>query len=114
LVEKGIAKTRHFRPQSDAPESKKHLLDVSDMLWTSGESSILSEMANIGSSDYLVYGRVFAYDSETKLLKVELTIENRLNGQKLSTIGEGNKGSLSGAVKSAIKKMNADLESFID
>lgn len=113
LVSGGLEKTGAFHAQEEAGGVRKHLLDVSDMLWTSGESAILPDLVEHSQADFVAYGRVFHYDSPTRLLKVEVTLEHRLSGRKLSRIGAGSRGSLKHAVANAVENIDADLEPFL-
>lgn len=104
-VLQGVKKLGRFRPMREDPKLKKHLLDVSDMLWTSGESEVSGDLANLVTSDYLIYGRVYAYDSETRKLKVELTLMNRVERDSLSVQGEGQNGDMTLAVNDALHNL---------
>ena len=103
FVIKDFLSSGKFREASEEPGELKHILDVTDMLWTSGESSLLADLDKIGHSDYLAYGRVIEFDSTSHQLKVELTVEQRKSGAKLVVEGVGEHGSLELAVNNAVQ-----------
>lgn len=113
LVVDGLGSTGAFYAQEENGGVRKHLLDVSDMLWISGGTEILPDLVEHSVADYVAYGRVFHYEQVTRLLKVEVTLVNRSNGNRMSRIGEGQRGSLEAAVSDAVHKLSADLSSFL-
>lgn len=113
LTIEGMERTQQFQMINESSANRKHLSDIADMLWSSGESSILQDIVQVVQSDYLVYGRVFEYNPDERILKIELTLTNCMNGDKLSKIGEGSKGSLAAAIIDATNQINEDLEDFL-
>ena len=109
----GVIQWGRFRPMHESESDKKHLADVSDMLWISGESTVLDDLVRVGESDYLLVGRVFGYDDRTKTLSVEMSLIERRTGRKVSAQGHGEEGSLSLAVEDAMRNLQGKLDEFL-
>ena len=113
LVVTGLQSTGRFCKQEEQGGVRKHLLDVSDMLWISGSSEILPDLVEHSQADYVAYGRVFFYERATRTLKVEVTLEERQSGKRLSQVGVGSQGSFEAAVDDAVKKIAVELDTFL-
>lgn len=103
-----------FREEQIELGERKHMNDVSDMLWGSNEPDVLQDLIRRGHSDYLVFGRVLEYDKSTRQLVIELTLVNREEDDRLVVQGRGASGSLPIAVKDAVSRFAPDLENFMD
>jgi len=106
LVSGSMEKRGRFRRMEEPEANKKHLRDVADMLWTSAGTDILPELVDHVEADYLIYGRVLRYETESRLLWIELTLVQRDNGRALVVQGSGKKGNLKRAVEDAVKKLD--------
>lgn len=103
-----------FREEQIELGERKHMNDVSDMLWGSNEPDVLQDLIRRGHSDYLVFGRVLEYDKSTRQLVIELTLVNREEDDRLVVQGRGASGSLPIAVKDAVSRFAPSLENFMD
>lgn len=103
-----------FRAAETELKEKKHMMDVSDMLWSSNEPDVLQDLIHRGDSDYLVFGRVLDYEKSTRFLWIELTLVQRESKDQLVVQGKGSSGSLPNAVKDAVSRLAPNLEPFMD
>lgn len=102
--------TGRFQMMQAETSQRNHLMDVSDMLWQSGETSLLDEMYSLVDTDYLVYGRVFGWDATNRVIQIELTMLHVKSKRKISSIGNGANGSLQHAVNDAVQKIDSRLD----
>ncbi len=109
LAESAIGATGLFRIEMPDASHRKHLRDVADMLWASGDSALLQDVASLVDSDWLLYGRVLSYDQGSRQLNVELTLLERESGRRIVEIGVGERGSLPKAIADAVSRLEASL-----
>lgn len=102
--------THLFNLSREEPTNRRHLIDISDMLWKSGESDMLKDIESLVQSEYLMYGRVIAYNQDTRDLQVGLTLVHRASGERWDETGEAEKGNLSKAVQNAVQKISDRLQ----
>lgn len=109
LAENAIGATGQFRIEMPEASHRKHLRDVADMLWASGDSALLQDVAGLVDSDWLLYGRVLSYDEVNRRLNVELTLLERDSGRRIVGQGVGERGSLPKAIADAVSRLEASL-----
>lgn len=109
LAENAMGATGQFRIEKPEASHRKHLRDVADMLWASGDSALLQDVADLVESDWLLYGRVLSYNQVNRQLNVELTLLERESGRRIVGIGVGERGSLPKAIADAVARLDASL-----
>lgn len=114
LVTAEMSHTGKFRSAEIELKEKKHMQDMSDMLWSSGEPDVLQDLIEHGKSDYLMYGRVLEYDKSTRMLIVELSLVRRDTGQMIASQGKGSSGSLANAIRDAVHRLAPNMERIMD
>lgn len=100
-----IEKTRLYQIRQGPSENLNHLREVSDMIWSSGDGSLLPELESMIQSDFLLYGRVIAFQVESRELQVELTLVHLPSKTRYTAQGVGAKGSLASAVQNAMESI---------
>lgn len=114
LVIAEMSRTGKFREAAVDFKEKKHMQDVSDMLWSSNEPDVLYDLVDQGNSDYLVIGRVLEYEKTTRFLRIELSLIRRATGQKVAVQGKGASGSLEKAVHDAALRLHSEMPRIMD